>query len=726
MPITINESTTFFIANDLGDVPEGEANGLFSEDTRFLSQYLIQLDGVAPLALAADQIDYRTAEHFLTNPELKEASGSTLGIVRRRAVGEGMRDQLTLFNYGDRELRCTLELLIDADFAEIFEVKRSARVDKEEIRRLGQFNPSVENDGHLIRLCFERDSFHRELVVHLSRPIAVEPGRCRAPIHLTPRESWQLTLEFVPITAEHTGAAPRAGIAAPVKVATEVATAPAPTTAPPPTPRQATLINRAPALETDSYILRSAYDRTVHDFAALRLRGEAICEGNLVLAAGIPWYMALFGRDSLIASYQALAFDPDLAVGTLRALASLQGDRVDPSRAEEPGKILHEHRFGRLAGLQREIPRYPYYGSVDSTPLFLILLAAHYRLSGKLDLARELYPNALRALEWMEHYGDLDRDGYLEYPGRNNGLSNQGWKDSGDSVRFRDGRLAEGPIALCEVQGYAYAARLGLATLVEALGETDHATGLRTDARKLKERFNHDFWLPDRAFFAEALDGEKRPVDSLTSNPGHLLWSGIADEEKARAVAQTLLAPDLFSGWGVRTMAMTEGGYNPVSYHNGSVWPHDNSLIVLGLARYGFTAEAAQIVDGMIAALGHSPDHRLPELFAGYGRDQAHAPVQYPTACRPQAWASGSIFLALAACTGIELDGGSFAADHFPYEPFLPGSVGAIRLDTLRVDGHRVSVSLTRTANVITRKVERWHGESRENEAGTIDKAAGR
>jgi glycogen debranching enzyme len=699
MPITINESTTFFIADDIGDVPEGQANGLFYEDTRFLSLYLLRLDGQEPLPLAADQVDYRTAEHFLTNPELANAPGSTLGIMRRRRVDQGLRDELILLNYGDHELRCALEIIFDADFAGIFDVKRTTRIDKDEIRRLGTFEPTVEDDGHIVRLCFIRDGFHRELVLTLSQPIAVEPGRCRAEIRLAPRESWQLALEFAAITSAHADHAAQQQAAAPP---------PEPQTTP---ARQVTTIaGRAPSLETDSYVLRRAYERTVHDFAALRLRGEAICEGNLVLAAGIPWYMALFGRDSLIASYQALPFDPDLAVGTLRALASLQGDKLDPERAEEPGKILHEHRFGILARPQREIPRYPYYGTVDATPLFLILLAAHYRLTGNLYLVRELLPNALRAVEWMDIYGDADGDGYLEYPGKNNGLSNQGWKDSWDSVRFRNGEVATGPIALCEVQGYAYAARLGLATILYALGENDHATALRTDARILKERFNRDFWIPERNFFAEALDGEKRPVDSLTSNPGHLLWTGIADPEKARAIADTLLSPELFSGWGVRTMATTEGGYNPVSYHNGSVWPHDNSLILAGLIRYGFNAEAIRIVDGMIAALSHSPDHRLPELFAGYGRDQAHAPVQYPTACRPQAWASGSVFLALAALTGIELDGGSFAMHPFPYEPLLPTGIAGIRIDGVHASGHRVTVALHRTEEGVSRHVERLHG----------------
>lgn len=714
MPITINESTTFFISDESGDVPEGEANGLFAEDTRFLSCYLLRLDGQPLITLAAHQADFRTAEHFLTNPELPHVPVNTLGIVRRRTLNTGMRDELTIHNFGDREVSCTLELYIDVDFAGIFDVKRSTRVDKDAIRRLGSFTGAAEENGSVIRFSYVRDGLYRELLLRLSLPIAIAPGRCRAELVLSPRETWHLTLDFTTDTTRQTGTT-RPGVATkhpaphhdqlPRPAAGDSAIARS--FSPSPGPE---LQGAAPVLTTDSYILHRAYERSIHDFVALRLRGEKICRGNLVLAAGIPWYMALFGRDSLLASYQALPFDPDLAAGTLRALASLQGEVVDPERDEEPGKILHEHRFSSITGHQRGIPRFPYYGSIDATPLFLILLAAHLRLTQSLELARELWPNAIRALEWIERYGDLDGDGYLEYSGTSDGLSNQGWKDSWDSIRYRDGRIAMGPIALCEVQGYAYAARLGFAKVCEALGEHDRAAKLRTDARRLAERFNHDFWLPDRRFYALALDGDKRPVDSLTSNPGHLLWTGIADEDKAAAVAETLISPNFFSGWGIRTMAIGEGGYNPVSYHNGSVWPHDNSFILAGLTRYGFTNEATRIADGLVAALGHSPDHRLPELFAGYGRDEAHAPVQYPTACRPQAWASGSVLLAIAAATGIELDGGSATAEHFPYEPFLPTDADELRLDGLHVGGSRVTIQLRRDRDRITREVDRRDG----------------
>jgi glycogen debranching enzyme len=321
-----------------------------------------------------------------------------------------------------------------------------------------------------------------------------------------------------------------------------------------------------------------------------------------------------------------------------------------------------------------------------------MLFAAVHAATGDLDFARALRPNALAALEWMDRYGDRDGDGYLEYRRRTEaGLDNQGWKDSGDSMRFHDGAVAQPPIALCEVQGYAYAARLGMARLFEALGELERASALREQASRLKERFNRDFWMEERGYYALALDGDKRQVDAITSNPGHLLWTGIADEDKAKCVVRRLLAPEMYSGWGVRTMAETEGGYNPISYHNGTVWPHDNSLCVAGLVRYGFCEEAATVTGGLLHALSHYPDHRLPELFAGYGTAEAPVPVEYPTANRPQAWASGTIFLLLACMVGM--DTATWRLDGAPY---LPTGTQRLRLDGILSDHAPTCVDLSR------------------------------
>lgn len=686
MPITINEDTTFLISDEVGDVPAGAEFGLYDEDTRFLSRYELTLDGRAPLLLAARATGAAAAVHVLTNPALPAVPRGQLGIVRQRLVGPGMREDLAITNHGDRDAALTLELRFDADFAHVFEVKRSIEVEQEAVERKGAA-PEVGEDGRSLRFRSERSNLGRRLVVTFARQPEVAADRCRFALRLARRESWHLGLDAIPF-AEEASAAP--GAAAGGNRRREAREHRH--------HREVELVQGAPGLETDGDVLRRGYAQSVRDFAALCIKGEAVAEGEFVIAAGIPWFMALFGRDALIAAYQALPFYPERAKGVLRALARLQGIRVDPVRAEEPGKILHEHRFGTPTGTRRPIPAFPYYGSIDATPLFLILLAAVFRVTGDLDFVRSLHANALRALDWMERSGDRDGDGYLEYLREGEvGLENQGWKDSFDAIRFRDGTIARPPIALCEVQGYAFAARLGIADVLDALGEPERAAELRAAAAALKQRVNRDFWLPDRGSYALALDADKRPVDALTSNPGHLLWTGIADDDKARLVAERLLGPELFSGWGVRTMATTEGGYNPISYHNGSVWPHDNGLIVAGLARYGFTGHAARVVDGLLAALDRYADDRLPELFAGYGREEAPFPVEYPTANRPQAWAAGSVFLLLAAMLGLDVDAGTLREER----AFLPPGVNRVRLEGLWVDRRRAVVEATRTGERI-------------------------
>jgi len=386
--------------------------------------------------------------------------------------------------------------------------------------------------------------------------------------------------------------------------------------------------------------------------------------------------MAAFGRDSLITSFQALTFRPDLAAATLRALALFQGRTSDPFRDEEPGKILHEVRLGEMTAFE-ERPHSPYYGASDSTTLFLILLEAYDQWTGDHTLARELEHEARAALAWIDAYGDRDGDGYIEYERRNakTGLDNQCWKDSWDSIAFADGTLAPTPRATCELQGYAYDAKCRAARLArEVWNDPALAGALERSAEALKQRFNRDFWIPERGFFALALDGQKRKVDSLTSNIGHLLWSGIADEDKAASCVRHLMGDDLFSGWGVRTMASTEGSYNPIGYHVGTVWPHDNSIIAWGLRRYGYRAESARICRAMLEA-AELFRGRLPEAFGGYAREETRYPVEYPTACSPQAWATGAPLLFIRALLGLESDG-----RHLIVDPAIPEPMGRIEL----------------------------------------------
>jgi len=420
------------------------------------------------------------------------------------------------------------------------------------------------------------------------------------------------------------------------------------------------------------------YARSLVDIASLRFEPDSMPNRSLP-AAGLPWFMALFGRDSLITSYEMLPFAPELAATTLQALADAQGKKEVELTEEEPGRILHELRFGELTYFH-ERPQAPYYGAADTTPLFLVVLDEYERWSGDVNLVRALEPNARAALEWIDHYGDRDGDGYIEYQRKTTlGLDNQCWKDSWNSILFHDGTLAKTPRATCEIQGYAYDAKVRCARLAREVWKDEaFATKLEAQAAELRRRFNEDFWVPDREFFALALDGYKRKVDSLCSNIGHLLWSGIVDDDKAVALRDHLMSPQMFSGWGVRTMAEGEGGYNPIEYHNGTVWPHDCSIIAAGLARYGFRKDAATIIAGIFEASLFFRS-RLPEVFAGYPREKTRFPVQYPTACLPQAWAAGAPMLGIRTLLGLEPKGEALTSTPDPVLPYWMG--------TLSVDG---------------------------------------
>ncbi|HET8522504.1 MAG TPA: amylo-alpha-1,6-glucosidase, partial [Thermomicrobiales bacterium] len=405
-----------------------------------------------------------------------------------------------------------------------------------------------------------------------------------------------------------------------------------------------------PKLLTDDLDLQLAYDRAVRDLAILELD---LSSGHAIPAAGVPWYLAIFGRDALITSLQSLLLGPRMAMGTLRTLAAYQAVERSDFRDAEPGKMPHEIRFGELAGTNA-VPHARYYGTVDATPLWILLLCEVWRWAGDREFVKEMLPAAERALRWIDEEGDLDGDGLIEYQRRSpHGLENQGWKDSWDSIRFADGSFANSPIALVEVQGYVYAAKRALADLYEDFGRLEDAGRLRKQAARLKALVQQAFWLPSEEYYALALDHAKRPVDSVTSNPGQLLWSGLPDEPYASKVVARLMAPESYSGWGLRTMATTMGAYNPMSYHNGSIWPHDNSLIAAGFWRYGYLDEAARVINDLIAATRRFDDHRLPELFCGYDRAATPFPVDYPVACSPQAWAAGSVVLMVQTLAGI-------------------------------------------------------------------------
>ncbi|MBX6341323.1 MAG: amylo-alpha-1,6-glucosidase, partial [Thermomicrobiaceae bacterium] len=437
-------------------------------------------------------------------------------------------------------------------------------------------------------------------------------------------------------------------------------------------------------------LLNRIIDRSLRDLRMLR----STIHGHAYFAAGLPWFGTLFGRDSLITALQTLAFNPGIAAQTLRVLARYQGEKVDPWRDEEPGKILHEFRVGELANLN-EVPYTPYYGSIDATPLFLILMARYLAWTADLQLFSDLRENVERALQWMARYGDSDGDGYLDYKSRSEkGLVNQGWKDSGDAIVNSDGSLAEPPIALVEVQGYAYLAKQALADLFARVGDQDRANQLRHEAEDLRERFNRDFWMADKGFYALALQKGGRKADVVASNPGQALWTGIADHDKAVTTARRLVADDVYSGWGVRTLSARERRFNPLGYHLGTVWPHDNSIIAAGFRRYGLRDETMKVFNGITQAAMYFEHNRLPEVFAGYDREDYGVPVHYPVACHPQAWAAGAVPFLLTTLLGLRPE--AFDKRLRIYHPLLPEYVHFLRLKNLRVGDARADLSFER------------------------------
>jgi glycogen debranching enzyme len=652
--LSILDGSTFVVSDRAGDVDAGidTPHGLFYRDTRFLSRWLLRLDGRALNALSTDDVDYFAAQFFLVPTTASIYQNPSLSVIRQRYVGDGFHEDVVVLNHAQQPVEATLRLDVGADFADLFEVKDA-------LQKKGTLYREIR--GHELILGYRRDTFVRETVIQARVRPEWDVDGLVFHIQVPPHGQWQTCLEVLPRAEQPVAVKynPHESVCARPNIGQSLEA----------------WVAEAPVLETDWDDLRHIYRRSLVDLAALRFYPE-ILPGASLPAAGLPWFMTLFGRDSLITSYQALPFVPELAQTTLRVLAARQGQRLDDFRDEEPGKILHELRFGELTYFG-ERPHSPYYGTADATPLFLVLLDEYERWTGDAALVQRLEPNARSALEWIDRWGDRDGDGYVEYERRNTdtGLENQCWKDSWNSILFADGNLAKLPRATCEIQGYVYDARRRAARLAREVWN-DHGMAARLDreAAELKARFNRDFWLADRQFFALALDGEKRPVDSLTSNIGHLLWSGIVDDDKAAAVARRLLGDRLFSGWGVRSMAEGEGGYNPIAYHNGTVWPHDNGLIAAGLRRYGFKQEAGRLAYAILEAAAYF-EHRLPEVFAGYPRALTRVPVQYPTASSPQAWAAGTPLLLLRVLLGLEPGPNELGSD-----PLLPDAIGELAL----------------------------------------------
>lgn len=648
--VVVLDGSTFAVSDGAGnmDPATDPVAGLYFQDMRHLSEWELTVEGATLSPLTRHTIGYDEVVLVLTVDGSGPGPDPAVRVRRHRHVSHGMRERLIVESSLNQPTRLVLHLRFDADFADLFEVK-------DHLAKKGRRHRELQ--GSAVVLSYRRGGFSRQTRIR-SAGAELSPGELRFRIELPAHGRWEAEVDLQMVTGDHRHATKRQPGQPNMELSLEE------------------WLDRAPALTSDWDTLVHTYHRSLVDLAALRFYPASVPQPASLPAAGLPWFMALFGRDSILTSYLSLPFVPELAGTTLRALAALQATGFDDFRDAEPGKILHELRHGELVWF-RERPQSPYYGASDTTPLFLVLLDEYERWTADAALARDLEAPARAALNWVERYGDLDGDGYLEYQTRNptSGIANQSWKDSGDAIVHPDGSLVALPRATCELQGYAYAARRAGARLArEVWGDDALAARLEAGAAALQARFDRDFWLDDLGCYALALDGHKVPVRTIASNMGHLLWSGIVPPARQAAVVARLLAPDLFSGWGVRTLAEGQGAYNPLGYHVGAVWPHDNALIALGFARSGARAEAARLTQALLEAAAVF-DHRLPEAFAGISRAELGFPVAYPTACSPQAWASAAPLGLLRAVLGME------AADHaVTTDPVVPEVMRPLRL----------------------------------------------
>lgn len=683
-PRTLKHGDTFGVFDCNGDVLSGEGSpeGLFHRDTRHLSHLDLLINGARPILLSSTvRDDNAVLTCDLTNPDLYDEAGRLLlehdviHIRRSKFLWKSACfERLLVRNFGGRPERLTLELRFEADFADLFEVRGTRRT------RRGTFHPAdVTSESVTLTYSGLDDRTRMTRLRFDPAPARVEAGRAVFDIEVAPR---QRAVIFVEIRCDDAlpQRRPREHYLLSMIEARRAL-------------RQSS--SRAASIATSNEIFNEAVRRSVSDLYMLVTDTP---EGPYPYA-GTPWFSAAFGRDAIITAYQTLWMDPALARGVLRFLAANQATAEDPAADAEPGKILHEVRYGEMAELG-EVPFRRYYGSVDSTPLFVMLAGAYLERTGDTATLEVLWPNIEAALRWIDLYGDRDGDGFVEYGRRTEGgLINQGWKDSHDSVFHADGSMAQGPIALCEVQAYVYAAKRAAAAIASSLGLPEQATLLEAEANQMKQRFDQVFWCEDLGTYALALDGDKRPCRVRSSNAGHALFAGIASPARATQVAATLMDVSLFSGFGIRTIASTEARYNPMSYHNGSVWPHDNALIALGLARYGFKREATRVFDGLFHASVYIDFRRLPELFCGFPRRRGEGPTFYPVACAPQAWAAATPLSLVQACLGLtfEPQTRTVRLDR----PVLPDFLDEVVLRNLAVGGCRLDLAVRRAGSEV-------------------------
>jgi glycogen debranching enzyme len=671
----IKENDLFFLTDDKGNIPQENdyGLGLYTKDTRFLSKFDVKINGLDPILLSSNADENYMATILLTNPHMEEDGElilwrESVEIERKRLIYDGvLYETIQLKNYYPKPVDFKISVHLDVDFTDMFIVRgfQTGEVGKRTGEKVTKTNLSYFYEG--------ADQIKRATKVKWNREAASadENGVIEFDFHLKHGEAQSVTFSIAPEIDGESG----------IVISPDEA------------------LNKLKAsydhwesvttsIRTDYEPLQRLVDRGIMD---LRVLLTDIGHGPFPVA-GLPWFGVPFGRDSLIAALQMLSFHPGIAKGTLLTMASQQGTKVDPWRDEQPGKIMHEIRYGELAATN-QIPFTPYYGTIDATPLFLVLLSEYTKWTGDFSLAEELAENIDAALHWIDEYGDRDGDGFVEYHQESSkGIANQGWKDSGDSIVHRNGDYAETPIALSEVQGYVYQGKLGIAAIYDAQGKAEEAAKLREQAERLKQRYDEHFWMEAHQFHAIALDKEKNQVGTLTSNPGHVLIAEMLDEEKASAVIEKLITPAFFSGYGIRTMAEGEAGYNPMSYHDGSIWPHDNSMILLGMSKLNYQSQANKVINGLMDAARHFEYDRLPELFCGYDTSAGRA-VKYPVACSPQAWAAGTPLVFIQTILGLFPDA---LKKQIHLSPKLLDNMNELKVDKIKIGRGYLSLEVLR------------------------------
>jgi len=685
--IVTKASDVFFLSEQDGEVPAGghDGFGLYYHDCRYLDGYAIRFAGTSPNALASTASRGGIAQFELTNKllhiqERKTIPAQTFGVRLQRAIdGDQLtvRDTITINNYDVRSHDLPLSLEFQSHFEDVFEIRGLHP------KKIGRANKPEWEQGVLVLSYSGADDVLRRTEVHFDpAPTKCSGNSAEYQLSLNAGGRMQLNISIRLVETKENSSATKHVSSSPGHVMHDIDHA------------SDEWLSSCAAIHSNRQLDR-VMQRSLLDLGILKSE----LDDQSYFAAGLPWYGALFGRDSIISTIQTLAYQPEIAESTIRLLARYQGTKNDDWRDEEPGKILHELRRGELANLN-EIPQTPYYGAVDSTPLFLILIGEHANWTGDLSLFKAIRSNVERALEWVDHGGADPNGRYLSYASKSSkGLGNQGWKDSGDSIMNSDGSLAEAPIALVEVQGYIHRGKLLIADLYDRIGEKDAAARLRSQAAELKRDFNRDFWVASNNFYAIALQKDQKPAAVISSNPGQALWTGIVDEDKATAIVDRLTARDMFSGWGIRTLSQKERRYNPIGYHLGTVWPHDNSIIAAGFRRYGFDKQAVQVLEGIIEAAQHFEHARLPEVFAGFSRHEFSVPVRYPVACHPQAWAAGSVPFMISSLLGLTAD--AFNKRLRVIRPVLPSGIAALDLLSIKVGDSTIDLHFQRTSTEV-------------------------